>query len=770
MADIVQDSILICGQRFRVPGARCVTFADNPRWLLPRTAAADIAQAAERDTYYHPRVLQKKNAGSRPVGNDLTAAREAIDAIVLHADGMNTVEGTFVVFRQRVVSSHFCIAGDGTIVQFLDAGSDTAHHCRGHNRRSVGIDLNNDLVRLHEDPNLPYNYPSQERGRPDLVRPRSKPLVINGYTRYTYGYTDAQYDALIALVDVLCGQLAIEREIPLDARGEVVMGMLDEPEGFRGICAHWHTEVRKWDPGPGFDWQRVYQALKGQHNSFPVLVAQDKNVANLNNADELAAAASELFRNVESGEGGYYPMGVSQNWHGGVHLHVEQGSEVRAMFGGTLVAARFGEPGGEAPETPLGDNNFVLLRHDIPLPVVVPEGASAGAEEGEEEVEAPTRTLTVFSLYMHLAPLDVDAERGAFDWLADVHRLHGGPEAPVAGEEDEEDGADRFAAQGAKPYLETGGRLAALRAGKVALFDWEEADKAVRVSAGHALGRVGRFREGEELRSLVHLELFADASWKKAIDLAQHSRFWAEVEEDIDTNLRVETEDVLGLFRTRRRRGEGSFFRPARRELDESEIRAFFQEGDEEARRWLRTTITCHVSEWSDRVDWVRALSEAQELPARRRELARMLNPPSRQRLRDVFSGEIKKFLPFIWLDEAVAQHIGLDLGGGWNGLLHHFHPLHFLYWLSFYANRGAKRVYRGKSYREMVAERRREQELEKAIAAGEARLDPDEAYGDVHDYDDDWLAELEEDSPDEILREFYRSRGPDEWDSPERE
>ena len=51
-----------------------------------------------------------------------------------------------------------------------------------------------------------------------------------------------------------------------------------------------------------------------------------------------------------------------------------------------------------------------------------------------------------------------------------------------------------------------------------------------------------------------------------------------------------------------------------------------------------------------------------------------------------VFLGELRKILPFIWLTQEVAEHIGLDVKD-WTGSITHFHPIHFVQWLSFYSS-----------------------------------------------------------------------------------
>ncbi len=76
--------------------------------------------------------------------------------------------------------------------------------------------------------------------------------------------------------------------------------------------------------------------------------------------DLRTVSSSSFFEHVEAGPHGGYPVGLSRNWHGGVHFHVAKGTEVRAMASGEVIACRVGEAPGAKP---YGSRNFVLIRH-----------------------------------------------------------------------------------------------------------------------------------------------------------------------------------------------------------------------------------------------------------------------------------------------------------------------------------------------------------------------------------------------------------------------
>ena len=103
--------------------------------------------------------------------------------------------------------------------------------------------------------------------------------------------------------------------------------------------------------------------------------------------DPKFASSETFFRNTETGNGGYFPLGKSRLWHGGVHLNAAPGAAVFAIADGDIVGCRMGDPEEQAN----GSRNFVLLRHEI---------KKAGAWKDK----------VFYSLYMHL-----DAEEAKAD-------------------------------------------------------------------------------------------------------------------------------------------------------------------------------------------------------------------------------------------------------------------------------------------------------------------------------------------------------------------
>ncbi|MEK6351166.1 MAG: glycoside hydrolase family 19 protein [Burkholderia cenocepacia] len=147
-----------------------------------------------------------------------------------------------------------------------------------------------------------------------------------------------------------------------------------------------------------------------------------------------AADPMTYFRALAKCENGFYPLGVSGMWHGGVHFAdgsaemLKQDSGVRAIADGKIVAYRLNT---KYEETQYPDNSlahfstgFVLVRHELklppkpvpkepakPAPASVPASAPAPAStNATPPAPAPAdnpssnskdKSLVFFSLYMH---------------------------------------------------------------------------------------------------------------------------------------------------------------------------------------------------------------------------------------------------------------------------------------------------------------------------------------------------------------------------------
>lgn len=233
------------------------------------------------------------------------------------------------------------------------------------------------------------------------------------------------------------------------------------------------------------------------------------------------------------------------------------------------------------------------------------------------------------------------------------------------------------------------------------------------------LGFAGALRDGDgDMVPTLHVEIFGNQETMEAIDLDLHAAHFRTPQRARGSDLTVRTDDMLAIFR------EAVSYAPNRkhqiwpeRRLAPEDITEFYarktqsrSDNHERYREQLRRSITYHVSEWSDKVDWVASIlgGNAWSAETESNQFKDMV-----AKGKGLFAKEIRKFLPFVWLTDDVAVAIGLAGDDDWDGRLYHFHPLHFFLWVSFYAsrrqrvfrtNKGMARHRKGRRYRRTMA------------------------------------------------------------------
>ncbi|MEZ4475619.1 MAG: N-acetylmuramoyl-L-alanine amidase [bacterium] len=501
-------------------------------------------------SFYAPGDARRRFTRLRDVLTELTGGgdseataqgkrRSMVKRVVLHHDGMPTSAGCFQVLVQRNLSTHIMIDHDGTIWQPL-ALSDIAWHAGDpHNGESIGIDLCNPV----------------KPGRVDLAEAQQRGLfegLINGGKVKSLGYTEAQYESLLAVLEGLIGFFNLRRQAPVDEAGKVVRNKLVNTD-FPGVVGHQHISANKWDPGPGFDWERILIGIRGNRFFFPVTLPGARNLAHVPKR-EAKTQAEAYFRHIETGDGGFFPVGVNQAWHSGVHLVTPAIDEkknrvpVLAPADGVIVAAR------NIPRRQwekMGSPNMVLLRHDLKIRDV---------------------KRAFWTVISHL-----DAEKlgreSDLKWMQDLEAQDGPAGLP------DSDGRPLTSAEGA----------VALKSGLVALIK-------VPVKAGDLLGHVGRFSpdpDGEGIADLVDFALLS------AKPLVTDGTF------ELD-----ETDDDPGLLCNSRHVWKRYTEDPAELQglidggypLAPPEVRDFYASNRRaEDLRWLAAR---HVTEYSDETDF----------------------------------------------------------------------------------------------------------------------------------------------------------------------
>ncbi len=321
-------------------------------------------------------------------------------------------------------------------------------------------------------------------------------------------------------------------------------------------------------------------------------------------------------------------------------------------------------------------------------------------------------------------------------------------------------------------WLDVGNHTAALKRGMVAKIAYQE--DPIYVLSGQVLGRVGMFGPEGDWKPQVHVEVFADTGWKEAIDVGVHGRFLVELDDDVGQNLFVENLDVTSLFGTPGKKRTSSLV--PEHTLDQATIESFWQQDTEylEEKRYLRKVVARHVSEWSDQVDWVASLSKADDWDGKISDFRKILKGTS------IAKDAIATVLPFTWLSKDVAEHIGLDTKE-WRGLLDHFHPVHFLMWLTYHSTqrvqtlssstKSPKEVKKKAAEAEKAAEACRTSyanrlEAQQKMEAGDKKAEKcfsyltDETRGDSTVV----TAELEEVPDVEMMQEWMGGKDQGEW------
>ena len=453
-----------------------------------------------------------------------------VNKVVLHHDGMSSARGCFNVLYQRRLSSHILIDRDGTVYQPL-ALQDVAFHVLGHNQASVGIDLNN-----------PIRADRARRGLGGTVVSRS----INGSVHRSLDYTDAQYESLAAVLDGLFQLFGdkIRREAPIGEDGRVVNRCLADPTSFSGIVAHWHLKASKWDPGPGFDWERLLVGVRASRVFYPVTLRDERNLGQVSKrkAPELAQA---YFEHVEAGEGGFFPVGANQAWHTGAHFTFETpGAPVLAPAKGTIVVARNAKP----RKNGLGSANLVVIRHKLPV---------AGQE------------LEFYSVLTHLA---FQPEVGGGSPLRWMKRLAAQPHVPLP---DDPTGSAKGPA--------------ALRTERVTLLE-------VEVEAGEVVGHVGQYRptDRDELRPVLDAAIIS----KRPL-FPKSDRTFEVVDDDTDEGLMCNSRKVWRLLLSDPEVLDGVV--RGGYPLGPSEVRDAYEKS--RAAVDLRRLAVRHVTEWNPKTD-----------------------------------------------------------------------------------------------------------------------------------------------------------------------
>jgi hypothetical protein len=328
--------------------------------------------------------------------------------------------------------------------------------------------------------------------------------------------------------------------------GKVLRNRLVNLE-YPGVVGHQHVSAAKWDPGPGFDWERVLIGIKGNRVYFPVTLPKMRNLASVPKRRALEFAES-YFRVTEEAGGGYFPVGLNQAWHTGVHIPFEKpGAPVLAPMDGVIMVARNDDP---LPRR--GSANVIVMQH---------------------ETEIGSSSAKLYTVLSHLQKVSIKLDT-EFAW---IRRFRDMPGITELNDDDLE-----------HPPSAPG--FEAFSRGRVALAK-------VPVKAGELIGRVGTFSADRSRKPTPMLDVAVLAA-RPAFPMDDQT--FEHVDDDdgpdilcnsrtVWKKIRNNPEELRGLV-------EGSW------PLADEEVREFYQADN--AARQLRRMAVRHVTEYSDTTEF----------------------------------------------------------------------------------------------------------------------------------------------------------------------
>ena len=506
---------------------------------------------------------------------------EIIWQIALHHDVTTNAVKTFEVLCTRGLSTHFCVNYDGALYQYMDPYH-VAWATGDNNTHSIAIDMNNPVF-----PELQATDPAA--GMREIYQGK-----VNGSIKTMLGYTEPQYETIIALLKALVSPMEVPNEgswtplplvrdscfPPISENGEVINCLLRDSINFHGFLGHYHCSSNKWDPGPAFDWLRVLSGIKGERNSLPMLIGEDGDRRNMSECG--GALLEELFnryyQTVETSDGGWYPIGKNQAWHSGIHLTAPAGTPVLSMMKGTIVAVR------NVQRVDLGDPSFVLIRH-----------------ERQEEGDDGETTIYWYSLYMHLKEMKVPDDLVGIDWVSALL----GVDVEI---EEGDTFYDRATYIRGIPHV-VDGRVKSKNYDEIkeAFFKGDIILTNIQCKSGEVIGRLGVFGDKPDeafITPQLHVEFFSPENLFARG--AMHNEAWNIIEGDYSDSSLVRVKRLLKPIRDYVQSQGGRV--PTL--LKSSEIGGFYSMSSEDLlaskRDDFRKAICYHRSEWSPQMNWTK--------------------------------------------------------------------------------------------------------------------------------------------------------------------
>ena len=263
------DEIIVAGKRFPT-GTRVVT------WLEPGGYDG-----------HSPSAFPRAGLANPPPRNEFTALQKMVDQFVLHYDGGGLSRICFNTLQERKLSVHFLLDVDGTVYQTLDL-AERAAHATIANDRSIGVEIANlgaypetgkeraildEWYRRDARGGTVMRVPARikETGirTPRFVARPVRPALVRGTLQgqalVQYDYTPEQYAALAKLTAAL-GRVfpKLALDYPHGKDGRLIAQALSPGKfaDYEGVLGHFHVQQNKVDPGPAFQWRKLFDEIK----------------------------------------------------------------------------------------------------------------------------------------------------------------------------------------------------------------------------------------------------------------------------------------------------------------------------------------------------------------------------------------------------------------------------------------------------------------------------------------------------------------------------
>ena len=569
--------------------------------------------------------------------NELDALGQFIHQIALHHDVTTNAIDTFNVLCSRGLSTHFVVNYDGALYQFMDCYH-VAWATGDNNTHSIAIDMNNPVY-----PELMNSDPAA--GMRDIYQGN-----INGSVKTMLGYTEPQYETIIALIKAFITPIKIPGEDPwtplpivaqncfppISENGEVINRLLKDSINFQGFLGHYHCSANKWDPGPAFDWMRVLSGIKGKRNSLPLILNESEGGHNLSGVGGslLESLFNQYYTNAEHANGGWYPLGTNQSWHSGIHLTAPKDTPVLNMMDGTIVAIR------NVRTVDLGDPSFVLIRH----------------EREENDASGKPQKVFWYSLYMHLEPMFKKEQFLATPWVTDL--LDNDIETPDSVLYNVDLDLESYI-RGIPKVIDGTAKSKNHDDIVESFFKGDIILVNIPCDAETRIGTVGQFGHvANDLTRQVHIEVFSDKN------IFQHGNAqgeaWSIIEGDTSDYSLVRIKKLLKPIH------EYVQYQTGRTPtiLKSSEIQNFYSLSTDDPlatrRDSFRRMICYHRSEWSPKMNWTRTAVQSVGW---------------QWESEDEFGRWLLLWLPFQWLTDELTK--ALDLPEDHRFFT--FHPIYLL-------------------------------------------------------------------------------------------